>query len=139
MNTEDQYEQKLDRLLIETGTYAREAYYFVRNAVSFTVAEIEQQEQTGPRHVTGQELLEGIRSLALQQFGPLALHVLHQWGIAKTEDFGQIVFNMVNHELLGSTENDSIHDFDDGYCFEDAFLAPFAADLPSPDELPKIV
>jgi len=54
-----------------------------------------------PSHVSGQQLLEGIRDLSLQQFGPLAKTVLEHWGVTRCEDFGDIVFNMVDAGLLG--------------------------------------
>jgi uncharacterized repeat protein (TIGR04138 family) len=81
-----------------------------------------------PRHVSGQELLAGIREFALAEFGPMAKTVLNSWGITRTEDFGEIVFNMVEIGLLGRTDKDSREDFANGYDFEEAFRKPF---LPS--------
>jgi len=78
-----------------------------------------------PRHVTGKELLEGIREYALKQFGPLAMFVLNEWGIHRTEDFGEIVFNMVDAGLLLKTKDDKKEDFANGYDFEEVFKKPF--------------
>ena len=72
-------------------------------------------------HVTGQELLEGIRVYGLDQFGPLARQVFEHWGIQSTEDFGHIVFLLVEVKLLGKTEEDSIADFREVYDFAEAF------------------
>ena len=70
------------------------------------------------RHITGQELLDGIRQFALQQFGPMTVTVFEEWGV-KTADFGDIVFNMVEISLLAKTDKDSRDDF------TDAFRKPF--------------
>ena len=80
----------------------------------------------GPgRHVSGTELLEGIRRFALAEFGPLAMTVLNHWGISKTVDFGHLVFNLVEKGVLGKTSDDKLEDFADGYEFEHAFRGPF--------------
>jgi uncharacterized repeat protein (TIGR04138 family) len=84
------------------------------------------KENRGPiRHITGQELLEGIRQFALNQFGPMAVTVLEEWGVRNSRDFGEIVFSMVEIELLAKTENDNRDDFNNGYDFTDAFRKPF--------------
>lgn len=80
------------------------------------------------RHVSGQELLKGIREYALGQFGPMAMTVLDDWGIHTCRDFGEIVFNMVEIGLLAKTDADTRSDFDGGYEFVEAFRNPF---LPS--------
>ncbi len=77
------------------------------------------------RHVSGQELLAGIRSYALEQFGPMAQMVLNEWGIQNCEDFGELVFNMVETNLLAKTTEDSREDFKNGYDFFEAFRRPF--------------
>jgi uncharacterized repeat protein (TIGR04138 family) len=77
------------------------------------------------RHVSGQELLAGIRAYALDQFGPMAMTVFEEWGVHNCADFGEIVFNMVEVSLLAKTEQDDRADFEGGYGFEDAFRKPF--------------
>jgi uncharacterized repeat protein (TIGR04138 family) len=76
-------------------------------------------------HVTGQQLLDGIREFALTQYGPMARTVLNEWGIRRCEDFGDIVFNMVEQGLLSKTDQDSREDFKGGYDFDSAFVWPF--------------
>lgn len=97
-----------------------EAYLFVRDGLDHTVRKLEM-----PRHVSGQELLHGMREYALQEFGPVAKRVLSEWGIKECIDFGHIVFNLVGEGLLGKTDQDSIRDFVDGYDFHEAFIQPF--------------
>jgi uncharacterized repeat protein (TIGR04138 family) len=96
--------------------YRREAYLFVQEALDFTVKGVGER-----RHVSGQELLEGIRRYAWQRFGRMAPTVFAEWGVRQTRDFGRIVFNMVDEGLMGKTDSDRIEDFQNGYPFETAF------------------
>lgn len=113
-------EELLQSILTRDPRYASEAYAFVRGGLDVTVRRLEK-----PRHVSGQELLDGIREFALAEFGPMAQTVLNGWGIQRTEDIGEIVFNMVESGLLGKTEKDSRADFANGYDFDEAFRKPF--------------
>ncbi len=107
--------------------YAIDAYFFVRAALDFTSKRL--NKPTDPndprRHVTGRELLEGLRAFALQEFGPMAFTVLNAWGIHRTEDVGEIVFNLVENGVLGKTDQDRREDFANGYDFREAFEKPF--------------
>lgn len=119
----------LDNVLDKDKRYHRDAYLFLREALDHTQKLINQGIPKGPRHVSGKELLDGIREYALIQFGPMAQMVLEEWGIHRCEDFGEIVFNMVESGLLTTTPQDSREDFKGGYDFRSAFQDPF---LPSP-------
>lgn len=110
----------LEPVLNKDHRYKPEAYVFVREGLDHTVRKLEK-----PRHVSGQELLEGMREYALQEYGPVTKRVLSEWGINECVDFGNIVFNLVNEGLLGKTEEDSIEDFRGGYGFHEAFILPF--------------
>ena len=125
------FEEAIEQIAVRDRRYHREAYFFLREALDHT------QKMTGKppkknevHHVSGQELLKGIREYALQQFGPMTLTVLDEWGVKSCEDFGEIVFNMVETKLLAKTEQDSREDFRNGYDFHEAFRKPF---LPSRD------
>lgn len=120
-NTED----LLAPILQRDPRYTAEAYFFVREALDHIVRKLE-----APRHISGQELLDGIREYALAEFGPLAKRVLSEWGINECIDFGHIVFNLVNEGLLGKTDEDSIDDFSGGYDFTEAFVHPFRPSEP---------
>jgi uncharacterized repeat protein (TIGR04138 family) len=102
------------------GRYKPNAYRFTLDAVHYTVQGLEEI-----RHVSGEELLQGIRRLALERFGPMAKTVFEQWGIQKTEDFGKIVFQLVDEGLLGKTEKDKLSDFSGAYDFNEAFVRDF--------------
>lgn len=115
--------------------YHPDAYEFMVEALDVTVKEINRRQPDHPRHVTGKELLEGIKEFALDEFGPLAFTVFSEWGIHATEDFGEIVFNLVDAGRLGKTETDSRDDFKQVYSFNEVFVKPFephaAAPVPS--------
>jgi len=121
------FEEAVERVRAKDQRYQREAYLFVRDALEHT------RRATGKNlrdraHVTGQELLAGIRDYALAQFGPMAMAVFEQWGIHTCPDFGEIVFNLIEVGQLSKTKKDSRADFADGYDFWEAFRKPF---LPS--------
>lgn len=105
--------------------YNPDAYFFLVEALDVTVKDIRKNQPDHGRHVTGKELLEGIRDFALDEFGPMAFTVFAEWGVHTTQDFGEIVFNLVESGRLGKTETDSREDFKDAFSFEDAFLTPF--------------
>ena len=119
------FDEAVELILVRDTRYAREAYTFVREALDFTQKLIVKENRSQIRHVSGQELLDGIRQFALQQFGPMTVTVLAEWGIRNCKDFGEIVFNMVETRLLAKTERDSRDDFQNGYDFTDAFQKPF--------------
>jgi uncharacterized repeat protein (TIGR04138 family) len=102
------------------------AYEFVRLALDYTLSEIiKKHPERAGQHVTGGELLDGIRDYAIGQYGPMAMTLFRQWGVKSGRDFGEIVFNLIEYGMFGKTEHDSIEDFDDGYDFEEAFVTPF--------------
>jgi uncharacterized repeat protein (TIGR04138 family) len=119
------FDETLETILARDSRYAREAYLFLREALDFTQKLIGKENKGQVRHVTGQELLKGIRQFALQQFGPMAATVFEDWGVKNCRDFGNIVFNMVELNLLAKTETDNREDFESGYDFTEAFRKPF--------------
>ena len=116
MNPTVELLEKVQAILKKDLRYQPEAYLFVLAGLHFTAGSLPE-----PRHVTGQELLEGIRLYGLDQFGPLTRQVFQHWGIERTEDFGHIVFTLIEAKLLGKTEEDSLADFKEAYDFETAF------------------
>lgn len=118
------FDLAVDRILLRDTRYAREGYVFTQEALAYTQDKI-QKTGSQTRHVTGQELLGGIREYALGQFASMTVMVLGEWGITHCEDFGEIVFNMVEEGILSKTEEDSRKDFTGGFDFYDAFSVPF--------------
>ena len=133
------FEEALEIILKEDSRYPAEAYFFLREGLDYTIKALEKPTNGPARHVSGRELLEGLRVFAVQEFGPLALTVLKAWGITRTEDFGEIVFNLVDKGVLGKTNEDKRQDFADGYRFEDAFVKPFQPKRPRQAAEPSVV
>jgi uncharacterized repeat protein (TIGR04138 family) len=119
------FDETLEGILRKDSRYSRDAYQFVREALDHTQKLVTKSGKEGLRHVSGQELLAGIREFALQQYGPMTRSVLEEWGVRTCEDFGEIVFNMVENDLLAKTKSDTREDFKGGYDFEEAFRRPF--------------
>jgi uncharacterized repeat protein (TIGR04138 family) len=107
---------RLDEILLSDSRYKLEAYVFVINALDYTMSKLMRKG-----HVTGPELLDGIRRLAKREFGPMARSVFENWGITRTADFGEIVFTLIDAGLFGKTDEDSLSDFADVYDFGDVF------------------
>jgi uncharacterized repeat protein (TIGR04138 family) len=119
------FDEAVEKILATDARFQRDAYTFVREALDFTQKLISKENKGNVRHVTGQELLDGIRQYSLIQFGPMTMTVLEEWGIHTSKDFGDIVFNMVEIGLLAKTEKDTRDDFQTGYDFTEAFRKPF--------------
>ena len=120
-------DEVLDQILQEDSRYAREAYSFIADALEFTMQLLKKPASGPERHISGQELLEGVGQFALRQYGPMAKEVLAHWGVHKCEDFGEIVFHLVDKGVFGKTEKDSRDDFKGGYDFDEVFVQPFSA------------
>ena len=125
-NTKD-FTEVLELILKEDTRFEKGAYFFVREALDFTMKLEKKEIKKDPRgnHVSGQQLLEGIRQFAIEQFGPMTITVFDEWGITKCNDFGDIVFNLVEYGILGKTEDDQKEDFAGGYDFHEVFDKPF--------------
>ena len=107
----------LDAVLAKDSRFKPEAYVFVHDALGHTWSRLDHR-----RHITGRELLDGIKDLALKRYGPMARAVLNSWGVRTTDDFGAIVFNLVDAEILSKTDEDRIDDFHAVYDFDDVFV-----------------
>jgi uncharacterized repeat protein (TIGR04138 family) len=119
------FESVVASILASDPRYKLDAYQFVRQALERTQKTVNARQTDGPPlHVSGQQLLEGIREYAIAQFGPMATVVLEEWGVTDSADFGEIVFNMIEARLLSKTERDCRNDFC-GMDFEAAFVLPF--------------
>ena len=106
------------------GPYPLQAIAFAQEGLRYTVEQLKHHEPDIPehgRHVSGQELCLGLRDYAIKQYGMLAHTVLRNWRIHKTEDFGRIIFALVDAGLMRTTEDDSIDDFRNVYEFDEAF------------------
>lgn len=112
------YEERVVEIVQKDCRFSPDAYYFLTEALLFT-----QSELRGGIADAG-SLLEGIRRLALQLFGPAARPTLNDWGIRSSQDIGEIVYNMVAGSLMTASPTDSREDFAVEFDFENAFPAP---------------
>jgi len=106
----------VEEIYASDSRYKPDAYEFIMQALHFTQKKLNRQT-----HVSGRELSEGIRDFAIEQYGPMVATVFSHWGIRKTDDFGNIVFNLINSKVLSKTDADSIEDFRDVYDFASTF------------------
>jgi len=118
--------------LARTTKYPVDAFLFVQQGLDYTVRDMhgefdEDCEHYPPdRHVTGRQLCHGLRRFAVHQYGMLARTVLKRWRITSCEDFGQIVFAMVDAKLMHKTDNDNLEDFKGVFAFDEAFVPQFS-------------
>lgn len=110
----------LARIRAKGGTYHERAYLFVLATIEYLQSRLDVR-----RHVTGAELAWACRDFAREQFGLLAPHVLSHWGVTRTEDFGRIVFTLVEVGLLVTQPGDQEGDFEGVYDFDNAFGAVY--------------
>lgn len=119
------------------GDYPPEAFEFVRQGLSHTAemvhgsvsmdsddadsGVIEPTDEEADRHVSGQQLCIGLRDFAIQRYGLLARTVMSKWGVKRTEDFGNIVFAMIDAGLMRRSDQDSATDFRSVFDFDEAF------------------
>lgn len=105
--------------------YHPNAYRFLFAALRRTQNDLGRSHSEGPdddeAHISGQELVEGIRRFALDQFGWLAITVFREWGITTTGDFGRMVFELIERGEMRKTDQDQIEDFYGLFDFEEAF------------------
>jgi uncharacterized repeat protein (TIGR04138 family) len=113
--------KKLEEIAKEDGRFSAGALKFVYEGLGYTAKKI----PTEPYHVTGQTLCEGLKKLAIEKWGRLAMLVLNRWNIKTTRDFGEIVYLMIKHGWLSIQPTDSIDDFNDVYDFKTAFKDQF--------------
>jgi uncharacterized repeat protein (TIGR04138 family) len=125
------FAEALDSIVGSDPRYQRDAYVFLRDALDFTTKQQKKTKGTSVRHVSGPELLEGVRQYALKEFGPMVMTVFDNWGIHSCEDIGNMVFNLIGAGIFGKTEEDSIDDFKNVYDFGEVFVKPFAPEKPA--------
>ncbi len=123
-------------LLQRDRRFAPDAYEFIREALAYAQdvlemgGKIDSGSGEAEQHLTGQELCEAVRRLALDQFGLMARTVLSSWGIHSTRDIGEIVYNLIELGVMRKSRHDRREDFFDVYDFEEAFDRSFEITLP---------
>lgn len=124
-------EDKLLEIAEDDGRYDPYAYRFIFDSLDFVLFNQGKSHlPPGDRHITVDQLLEGVKEYGLDQFGPLTRLVLEHWGIYTTEDIGEIVFNLVEGGLLNKQESDHKEDFSNGFDFREVFEESYVPEMP---------
>ena len=108
--------KSIEQVARETGRYDVQAYYFLFETLEWLMGRLDER-----RHVSGAELSQAVRDLAVERFGMLAGGVMRSWGVNSTSDFGRMVYDLIEAGQMSRTEEDDIHDFDAVFDFEKAF------------------
>jgi uncharacterized repeat protein (TIGR04138 family) len=119
MSTESDLETKIQSEFINSGRddrYRLAAYIFVMQGLEFCFAKIGEK-----KHVTGQVLAKSLVEFANRQFGPLAYNVLQTWGVNRTDDFGFIVYNLIEISAMSKNDSDTVEDFFEVFDLKDYF------------------
>src|SRR2546421_7996499 len=125
---------KLDEVVRRDPRYAYEAYEFVFDALAHTQkmlgrTALPEAQAEQDHHVSGPQLLDGIRDLALREFGLLARTVFRMWGVNATGDFGEIVFNLIEAGLMSKSDRDTLTDFRDVFDLDDALVRSYRIEV----------
>lgn len=126
----EQFEEAITRINSRDKRFEREAFFFLKEALDFTIQEASLKSLENSKHVSAAQLLHGFRELALKEFGPMAATLFSEWGIHCCEDIGDMVFLLIQEGVFGKQDNDRQEDFVEIYTFENAFVTPF---LPQSD------
>lgn len=121
---EKTFDSLIEQIVETDPRYSHSAYVFMMEALAYT-----QHRFKAVRHVSSRELLVGIRELLIQEFGPMTLSVLTHWGVTSSEDFGHIVFNLVEKRILSRTKDDDIQHFRDAFDFQKVFHQDYRQQL----------
>lgn len=120
-----QFEQSVFSILKRDKRFDPHAYFFLKEALDFTLKHIAESNGGQARHVSGPELLDGYRNFALEQFGPMASTLMREWGVRKCQDVGDMVFHLIEEQVFGKQDSDSREDFSECFDFEESLIIPF--------------
>jgi uncharacterized repeat protein (TIGR04138 family) len=120
-----QFEQSVVSILNRDKRFDPHAYFFLKDALDFTLKRIAESNGGQARHVSGPELLSGCRDFALEQFGPMASTLMTEWSIRKCQDLGDMVFHLIEEQVFGKQDSDKKEDFSEVFDFEASLITPF--------------
>jgi len=134
------FQEAVEAISRDDKRYHPEAYVFLRDSLEAALKRRKKATKEAGGHVAAAELLEGFRVHALGEFGPMTMTVLEYWGVRCSEDIGHMVFNLVQAEKFGKTDEDTLESFAGGFDFRSAFVVPFQSgqnplNAPGPDEV----
>lgn len=120
-----QFEQAIVTILGRDKRFDPHAFFFLKDSLDYTLKRAADGNSGLSRHVSGGELLEGFRDLALEQFGPMASTLMKEWGIRECSDVGEMVFLLIEEQMFGKQDSDTKEDFHGSYDMQEALTRPF--------------
>jgi uncharacterized repeat protein (TIGR04138 family) len=120
-----QFEESVGSILTRESRYDGHAYFFLKDSLDYTLKRVMEETGGRGRHVSGKELLEGFRDLALEQFGPMAATLMDEWGVRECRDVGNMVFQLIEEQVFGRQDSDKPEDFDGVFDFHKSLRDPF--------------
>jgi uncharacterized repeat protein (TIGR04138 family) len=124
------FDVAVTKILKHDSRFKSDAYFFLREALELTVTKLRSDELVEHRHVSARELLNGFKDHALNQLGSMALPILESWGVASAKDVGHMVYNLIQVEAFGKSDDDDPRDFEGWMSFTEAFQKPFRPTRP---------
>ena len=119
------FEESVVSIMKREQRYDGQAYFFLKEALDFTLKRFLDESSGRNRHVSGKELLEGFRDYALEQYGPMAATLMEEWGIKQSRDVGNMVFRLIEEQVFGKQDSDKPQDFEGLFDLDQALRAPF--------------
>jgi len=123
--SDSQFDRAVGEIMAQDRRFDPMAYYFLKEALDFTVKRLKADGKRRSRHVSGPELLEGFRDHAIEQFGPMASTLMREWGVREAGDVGEMVFQLIDQHVFGRQESDQPEDFRTAIDLEASLTEPF--------------
>ena len=120
-----QFIDAVQAVISHDSRYDIGAYYFLKDALDFTVKQVMDNNDGEHRHVSASELSHGFRDLALQEFGPMAGTLMNEWHIKTCNDIGVMVFLLIKEGAFGKQDSDTPEDFSNVFNLLETLEAPF--------------
>jgi len=120
-----QFEESVISILNRDTRYDGQAYLFLKDALDYTLKRVMEEQSGRGRHVSGEELLKGFRDYALEQFGPMAVTLMEEWGVSECSDVGNMVFRLIEEQVFGKQESDTREDFEGSFDLIKSLRDPF--------------
>ncbi|GAA5484117.1 Minf_1886 family protein [Haloferula sargassicola] len=120
-----QFESAVENIVRRDSRFDPQAYLFLKDSLDFTLKRAAETNSGRARHVSGRELLAGFRDLALQEFGPMSSTLMELWGLTETRNVGEMVFHLIEEQMFGRQESDTLEDFEGVFDFQEAFEHPY--------------
>lgn len=118
----DEPEIPMEEVIRMDGRYPPAAFAFLHEGLGHAAKMVYGEARAaGQQHVTGQQLCQALRDLAIERYGQLAQAVLRHWNVRETIDFGNMVYLLIDHKFMRKTDEDSLEDFRDVFDFTEAF------------------